>query len=124
MNQPRKIKNIIEPQFVMEGAGVRLRRSISPHPSNRFDPFLLFDHFAFNDPLEGPILGLPDAPASRHRNRDVYPGRLGQSPRQPGKFRDDRPRRCAVDDLGARNLARGNAPARSQAGKFTVFNCG
>ncbi len=62
MNQPRKIKSIIEPQFVMEGAGVRLRRSISPHPSNRFDPFLLFDHFAFNDPLEGPILGFPMHP--------------------------------------------------------------
>jgi quercetin 2,3-dioxygenase len=62
MNHLRKIKNIIEPQFVMEGAGVRLRRSISPHPSNRFDPFLLFDHFAFNDPLEGPILGFPMHP--------------------------------------------------------------
>jgi redox-sensitive bicupin YhaK (pirin superfamily) len=62
MQEPRKIKNIIEPQFVMEGAGVRLRRSISPHPSNRFDPFLLFDHFAFNDPLEGPILGFPMHP--------------------------------------------------------------
>jgi redox-sensitive bicupin YhaK (pirin superfamily) len=60
--QARKIKNIIEPQFAMEGAGVRLRRSISPHPSNRFDPFLLFDHFAFNDPLEGPILGFPMHP--------------------------------------------------------------
>jgi quercetin 2,3-dioxygenase len=62
MQQPRKIKNIIEPQFVIEGAGVRLRRSISPHSSNRFDPFLLFDHFAFNDPLEGPILGFPMHP--------------------------------------------------------------
>src|SRR5512147_799316 len=62
MTQARKIKNIIEPQFVMEGAGVRLRRSISPHPSNRFDPFLLFDHFAFNDPLEGPIMGFPMHP--------------------------------------------------------------
>jgi redox-sensitive bicupin YhaK (pirin superfamily) len=62
MNQLRRVKNIIEPQFVMEGAGVRLRRSISPHASNRFDPFLLFDHFAFNDPLEGPILGFPMHP--------------------------------------------------------------
>jgi len=62
MSQARKIKNIIEPQFAMEGVGVRLRRSISPHPSNRFDPFLLFDHFAFNDPLEGPILGFPMHP--------------------------------------------------------------
>jgi quercetin 2,3-dioxygenase len=62
MNQPRKIKAIIEPQFVMEGAGVLLRRSISPHASNRFDPFLLFDHFAFNDPVEGPIKGFPMHP--------------------------------------------------------------
>ncbi len=62
MNEPRKVNNIIEPKFVMEGAGVRLRRSISPNSSNRFDPFLLFDHFAFNDPIEGPILGFPMHP--------------------------------------------------------------
>ncbi len=58
----RPIKNIIEPQYVIEGAGVLLRRSISPHVSNQFDPFLLFDHFAFNDPVEGPIRGFPMHP--------------------------------------------------------------
>jgi hypothetical protein len=26
------------------------------------DPFLLFDHFAFNDPIEGPIVGFPTHP--------------------------------------------------------------
>ena len=62
MNTIRVIKEIIEPQFVIEGAGVLLRRSISPHVSNRFDPFLLFDHFAFNDPVEGPIRGFPMHP--------------------------------------------------------------
>lgn len=62
MNQQRKIKQIIQPQLVMEGAGVLLRRSISPHASNKFDPFLLFDHFAFNDPVEGPIRGFPMHP--------------------------------------------------------------
>ena len=46
----------------MEGAGVLLRRSISPRPSNEQDPFLLFDHFAFNNPLEGPIRGFPMHP--------------------------------------------------------------
>jgi redox-sensitive bicupin YhaK (pirin superfamily) len=46
----------------MEGAGVLLRRSIAPQVSNRFDPFLLFDHFAFNDPAEGPIRGFPMHP--------------------------------------------------------------
>ena len=58
----RPISQIIEPQFAMEGAGVLLRRSIAPRPSNEHDPFLLFDHFAFNDPLEGPIRGFPMHP--------------------------------------------------------------
>ncbi len=62
MNITRPVKDIIEPQFVMEGAGVLLRRSIVPLVSNRYDPFLLFDHFAFNDPAEGPIRGFPMHP--------------------------------------------------------------
>jgi redox-sensitive bicupin YhaK (pirin superfamily) len=62
MNNFRAISQIIEPQYVIEGAGVLLRRSIAPHKSNLFDPFLLFDHFAFNDPIEGPIRGFPYHP--------------------------------------------------------------
>jgi quercetin 2,3-dioxygenase len=62
MNQLRTISQIIEPQYVMEGAGVKLRRSIAPRASNEYDPFLLFDHFAFNDPVEGPIRGFPMHP--------------------------------------------------------------
>ncbi len=62
MTNSRTISQIIEPQYVIEGAGVLLRRSIAPHKSNLFDPFLLFDHFAFNDPVEGPIRGFPMHP--------------------------------------------------------------
>ena len=62
MQETRQVKEIIEPQMVIEGAGVLLRRSISPNRENRFDPFLLFDHFAFNDPIEGPIRGFPMHP--------------------------------------------------------------
>ncbi len=58
----RTLSHIIEPQLVIEGAGVLLRRSISPRASNEYDPFLLFDHFAFNNPLEGPIRGFPMHP--------------------------------------------------------------
>jgi redox-sensitive bicupin YhaK (pirin superfamily) len=58
----RPISHIIEPQFALEGAGVLLRRSIAPRASNETDPFLLFDHFAFNDPVEGPIRGFPMHP--------------------------------------------------------------
>jgi redox-sensitive bicupin YhaK (pirin superfamily) len=58
----RSISKIIEPQYVIEGAGVLLRRSFGPQRSNEYDPFLLFDHFAFNDPAEGPIVGFPMHP--------------------------------------------------------------
>lgn len=62
MNSFRNVKQFIEPQFVVEGAGVLLRRSFGPSRANPFDPFLLFDHFAFNDPIEGPIRGFPTHP--------------------------------------------------------------
>lgn len=58
----RKVQQVIKPQYVIEGAGVLLQRSFGPDRSNKFDPFLLFDHFAFNDPLEGPIVGFPTHP--------------------------------------------------------------
>ena len=58
----RKVKQIIKPQMVIEGAGVRLLRSFGPSRANPFDPFLLFDHFAFNDPIEGPPVGFPTHP--------------------------------------------------------------
>jgi len=43
--QLRKVKRIIEPTPVVEGAGVRLKRSLGGEKLNYLDPFLLFDHF-------------------------------------------------------------------------------
>ncbi len=60
--QPRKVKQLIRPQMVIEGAGVRLLRSFGPSRENLYDPFLLFDHFAFNDPIQGPPVGFPTHP--------------------------------------------------------------
>ena len=62
MNNLRTISQTSQPQTAIEGAGVRLLRSFGPRVSNEFDPFLLFDHFAFNDPLEGPLRGFPYHP--------------------------------------------------------------
>jgi hypothetical protein len=56
------IDHLVAPNYAIEGAGVLLRRSIAPLVSNEYDPFLLFDHFAFNDPVEGPIVGFPMHP--------------------------------------------------------------
>lgn len=48
--QVRQVIRVIEPQYVMEGAGVRLRRSIATRQLDYLDPFLLFDHFGSHDP--------------------------------------------------------------------------
>lgn len=56
------ILQAIRPQEVIEGADVLLRRSFGPNRANRFDPFLLFDHFAFNDPQDWPLRGFPTHP--------------------------------------------------------------
>lgn len=50
MSQPRKIERIIDPQPVVEGAGVRLKRSIGTQTLDYLDPFLLLDHFASRNP--------------------------------------------------------------------------
>jgi redox-sensitive bicupin YhaK (pirin superfamily) len=53
MNQiQRKVANVIDPQPVVEGAGVRLKRSIGTRTLDYLDPFLLLDHFASEDPAD------------------------------------------------------------------------
>ena len=49
---PRQIEKIIEPEPVIEGAGVRLKRSIATRRLDSLDPFLLLDHFASSDPRD------------------------------------------------------------------------
>jgi quercetin 2,3-dioxygenase len=48
--QPRAVQRVIDPQPVIEGAGVRLKRSIATATLDYLDPFLLFDHFGSDDP--------------------------------------------------------------------------
>ena len=62
MNKACRVLNTIEPLYVMEGAGVLVKRSFSPQVTNIFDPFLLFDHFAFNEPIEAAGVGFPMHP--------------------------------------------------------------
>lgn len=50
MNSARRIEKSIAPQPVIEGAGVRLRRSIATRTLDHVDPFLLLDHFESRDP--------------------------------------------------------------------------
>lgn len=48
----RKIQQIIEPQPVVEGAGVHLKRSIGTRTLDYLDPFLLLDHFVSSNPAD------------------------------------------------------------------------
>jgi redox-sensitive bicupin YhaK (pirin superfamily) len=45
----KRVTRIIEPQAVIEGAGVRLKRSIGGRELDYLDPFLLLDHFDSKD---------------------------------------------------------------------------
>ena len=48
----RNIERIVEPEPVIEGAGVRLRRSIATETLDYLDPFLLLDDFTSADPRD------------------------------------------------------------------------
>jgi len=59
----RRIQSLVQPQTVMEGAGVRLKRSFPTRVLDYPDPFLLFDHFGSDDPADY----LPGFPMHPHR---------------------------------------------------------
>ncbi len=59
--QTRQLSTIISGQNTSDGAGVKLKRIISPSPKNSFDPFILLDEFGSNEPTDY-IGGFPDHP--------------------------------------------------------------
>jgi redox-sensitive bicupin YhaK (pirin superfamily) len=48
----RAVVNVVRPEPVVEGAGVRLRRSLGTRALDYLDPFLLLDHFESVDPAD------------------------------------------------------------------------
>ncbi len=61
----RTIQKIIYPQKTIEGAGVKLIRSIATRTLDYVDPFLLFDHFGSDNP-DDYLAGFP-----RHPHRGI-----------------------------------------------------
>ena len=57
----RKISRILFPEPVIEGAGVKLKRSIATRKLDYYDPFLLLDHFGSENP-DDYIAGFPMHP--------------------------------------------------------------
>lgn len=60
-SQVRKVLEVVEPQTVLEGAGVRLKRSFPTYRLDYPDPFLLFDHFGSDNP-DDYLAGFPMHP--------------------------------------------------------------
>jgi quercetin 2,3-dioxygenase len=59
--EERRVDRVVVPQPVVEGAGVRLKRSIATRELDYVDPFLLFDHFGSDNP-EDYLRGFPMHP--------------------------------------------------------------
>src|SRR5512137_531874 len=59
--ETRQVIRTVEPQPVVEGAGVRLKRSIAGAALDYLDPFLLFDHFGSDNPADY-LAGFPMHP--------------------------------------------------------------
>jgi len=59
--QPRRVLRFVEPRSVLEGSGVKLKRSIALPELDYLDPFLLFDHFGSDDPADY-LAGFPMHP--------------------------------------------------------------
>jgi hypothetical protein len=61
MNVPRPVQRVLTPLATIDGAGVRLRRSIATPQLDYLDPFLLFDHLGSEDP-DDYLAGFPMHP--------------------------------------------------------------
>jgi redox-sensitive bicupin YhaK (pirin superfamily) len=48
--QTRNVLRVVEPIAVLEGAGVKLKRTIASRALDYLDPFLLLDHFGSDNP--------------------------------------------------------------------------
>jgi redox-sensitive bicupin YhaK (pirin superfamily) len=85
----RKAARVIDPTATMDGAGVKLRRSIATPTLDYVDPFLLLDHFGSDNP-DDYIAGFPMHPhrgietvtyildgVVRHRDTMGHAGEIG-----------------------------------------------
>jgi len=55
------VRQVVHPQSVLEGAGVRLKRNFPTYLLDFPDPFLLFDHFGSDNPADY-LAGFPTHP--------------------------------------------------------------
>ncbi|HEY9076654.1 MAG TPA: pirin family protein [Anaerolineaceae bacterium] len=120
MSNLRTIQALITPQMISEGAGVRLLRSFAPRQSNLYDPFLLFDHFAFNDLSDDPIPGFPMHP---HRGIETVTYLLEGSVRHGDNLGNSG--EIAAGDVqwmtSGRGILHEEMPKRNAKGQITGF---
>ena len=59
--QTRQLATVISGKNTSDGAGVKLKRIVSPQQKNAFDPFILLDEFGSDQPTDY-VGGFPDHP--------------------------------------------------------------
>jgi redox-sensitive bicupin YhaK (pirin superfamily) len=106
VNSPRGVERLINGQFVMDGAGVRINRVLTHALQRRLDPFLMLDAFGSDKPGDY-IAGFPEHP---HRGFETVSYMIAGSMRH----RDSAGNEGLITDGGVQWMTAGRGVAHSE----------
>ena len=106
VQQPRSVERLINGQFVMDGAGVKINRVLTQNLQARLDPFLMLDAFGSDKPGDY-IAGFPEHP---HRGFETISYMITGSMRH----RDSAGNEGLITDGGVQWMTAGRGVAHSE----------
>jgi redox-sensitive bicupin YhaK (pirin superfamily) len=106
VQHPRGVERLINGQFVMDGAGVRINRVLTHALQRRLDPFLMLDAFGSDKPGDY-IAGFPEHP---HRGFETISYMIAGSMRH----RDSAGNEGLITDGGVQWMTAGRGVAHSE----------
>nr|WP_248287297.1 pirin family protein [Massilia antarctica] len=106
VQQPRSVERLINGQFVMDGAGVKINRVLTQNLQRRLDPFLMLDAFGSDKPGDY-IAGFPEHP---HRGFETISYMITGSMRH----RDSAGNEGLITDGGVQWMTAGRGVAHSE----------
>ena len=106
VHSPRGVERLINGQFVMDGAGVRINRVLTNTLQRRLDPFLMLDAFGSDKPGDY-IAGFPEHP---HRGFETISYMIAGSMRH----RDSAGNEGLITDGGVQWMTAGRGVAHSE----------
>ncbi|WP_229423592.1 pirin family protein [Massilia frigida] len=106
VQQPRGVERLVNGQFVMDGAGVKINRVLTQNLQRRLDPFLMLDAFGSDKPGDY-IAGFPEHP---HRGFETISYMIAGSMRH----RDSAGNEGLITDGGVQWMTAGRGVAHSE----------